>query len=349
MSKQEIAQELNLSMPTVTQNLKELETLNLIEYNGSYQSTGGRKAKKVSFVFDARISIGIELSHDYIRFIAIDLYARVIFKEKMSIEFDNIELYKKKIKSGFKRFIINNSIDYSKVLGVGIAIPGTFVHAGNVTIIEQSPSLKFKSVVAQDLFSGIPFDCSFNNDADAAGFAELWYNKQPRSFIYISIKNGVGGAILLNNKPYYGTNHRAGEIGHMTLVKDGELCACGMKGCFEAYVGQKKLTEKHDCELSVFFRNVDEGIKEYVDTFNEYMDYLAIGINNIRMLFDCDIVIGGEINEYLEKHLDKLKNILEKKNTFYDNADYVKFAHFKSDAAAIGVALVHVEAYLESI
>lgn len=349
MSKQEISQELNLSMPTVTQNLKELEEQGLVEYKGSYESTGGRKAKKVSFVFDAKISIGIELSSGYTRFIAIDLLARVIFEEKIHMELNDIELYKKMLTTGLQSFISKNKLNPDKILGVGITIPGTFVEAGNIIIIEQSPTLKLKSVIAQDLAKDIPFKCIFSNDADAAGFAELWHDKTSRSYIYILLKNGVGGAVLLDNKPFTGNNNRAGEIGHMTLVPGGELCACGKVGCCEAYLKTERLTEKYNCDLTEFFRNVSEGKKDYVETLSEYMNYLAIAINNVRMIFDCDVILGGELNEYLEAHLLELKGNIEQRNTFYDNADFLKFAYFGSNATAIGVALMHVEAYLAGI
>ena len=73
ISKQDIAYQLTLSLPTVSQQLQSLEASGLIERNGSFASTGGRKAQIISCIYDARISIGIEIRLHTLSMAAIDL------------------------------------------------------------------------------------------------------------------------------------------------------------------------------------------------------------------------------------------------------------------------------------
>ena len=72
ISKQDIAYQLTLSLPTVSQQLQSLEASGLIERNGSFASTGGRKAQIISCIYDARISIGIEIRLHTLSMAAID-------------------------------------------------------------------------------------------------------------------------------------------------------------------------------------------------------------------------------------------------------------------------------------
>ena len=72
-SKLEIATELRMSRPTVSQNLQELERLHLIEKNGSFASTGGRRAEAITFVAAAHIALGLEILMDSYEVVAINL------------------------------------------------------------------------------------------------------------------------------------------------------------------------------------------------------------------------------------------------------------------------------------
>ena len=80
ISKQDIAYQLTLSLPTVSQQLQSLEASGLIERNGSFASTGGRKAQIISCIYDARISIGIEIRLHTLSMAAIDLRGTQQFK-----------------------------------------------------------------------------------------------------------------------------------------------------------------------------------------------------------------------------------------------------------------------------
>ena len=87
ISKQEIASELQMSLTTVTQNLKLLETEGMITITGQYQSTGGRKANAYSVVSTAAIAIGIDILKDRLHFVAIDLYGEIIQKKTLIVRF----------------------------------------------------------------------------------------------------------------------------------------------------------------------------------------------------------------------------------------------------------------------
>ncbi|HVH20096.1 MAG TPA: ROK family protein [Myxococcota bacterium] len=91
------------------------------------------------------------------------------------------------------------------------------------------------------------FGCAvaLENDANAAALAE-WQARTPRpaSLVYLTLSTGVGAGLVLDGRLYRGAHDLAGEVGHAPIVWDGELCACGLRGCLEAYVGGAAWTRR---------------------------------------------------------------------------------------------------------
>lgn len=82
---------------------------------------------------------------------------------------------------------------------------------------------------------GIPV--YIDNDAQACALAEkiLGRCKDIKDFVYMTVSNGVGGGIFVNNMLYYGSSGHAGEVGHMVVEENGRQCNCGSRGCLEMY------------------------------------------------------------------------------------------------------------------
>ena len=76
-----------------------------------------------------------------------------------------------------------------------------------------------------------------DNDVNISALAEKYYGvcKQKTDFLWITVSNGIGGGLYLNNSLYRGSIFTAGEIGHFIVEKNGRKCGCGNNGCLEAY------------------------------------------------------------------------------------------------------------------
>ena len=86
-----------------------------------------------------------------------------------------------------------------------------------------------------------------------------------------------------------------------------------------------------------------------MDIWENYLRYLALGINNIRMLFDCKIILGGYVGAYLEPYLEELKKRVIEKNPFEKESDYLKICKVKGEASAMGAALPFVQKVIDQI
>lgn len=343
-TKQNIADSLSLSMPTVSLILKDLEKRGLVMKSGTLKSSGGRKPFVNSLDYGARLSCGIEITQNHLRFVVIDLGENVLFYKKIREPFRYDDEYFKTLAEDLDLFLHENHVDLSKLLGVGIAVPGLVNPKAD--LLEYSPTLQVKDLPIGSLKKYISYPVMLNNEANLAGLAEIWKMDEVESAVFLSVNKGVGGAIIIDNKIYNGINGYSGEFGHMTIVQNGLPCSCGKKGCLEAYCSTKVLTEPNFEDVDDFFAALEMGNQYCKQKWDIYLDYLATGVNNIRTVFDSEIIIGGEVDRYLEKYADIFLEKLLVLESFGGKPDYLHFSRFNEKASAIGAALLQIDSFL---
>lgn len=347
-SKQEIARDLNLSLPTVYQNIAELLDAGLIEYAGAGQSLGGRPAMQLRIVADARVAIGISITGHRLRFTAADLSreetAYKDFTHHLNVEDEH---YAEFVAQQLEIFIDENKIDRSRLLGVGFTLAGIILPEEQTVF--YAPTLYIRNVSLKKLIEAIPYPVYAENDASSGGFAEWFGSNERGSMAFLSLADGVGGAVLVNGDQYTGMNYRSGEFGHMCVEWNGLPCACGRKGCLEAYCNAQRLSGDLGITLEEFFRGLDAGNPDYVRLWEDFLQHLAIGIHNIRMVLDCDIVLGGYFTEFLGPRLPELKAILRETDPFDSECNYVRISRYSKYSSMLGVALYFIRDFLNSI
>jgi len=126
----------------------------------------------------------------------------------------------------------------ASVDALGICTPGPVDHVAGMLI--DPPNLPgLHNAPLRDLLGerlGVPV--CLEHDAKAAALGEFHYGagRGERSMVYIVVGTGVGGAIILEGHLYRGAHNSAGEIGHTMYDPDGDLCACGSRGCVETHL-----------------------------------------------------------------------------------------------------------------
>ena len=130
ISKQDIASELSMSLPTVTQNLNELKEMGLIADTGSFVSTVGRRARAISLVSDAYVGVGLDITRNHISLVMLDLKNNIIKSIRKRMQPSNTVEYCQQLANEVNTFIADCGIEHQKVLGVGITIPGIVVENG---------------------------------------------------------------------------------------------------------------------------------------------------------------------------------------------------------------------------
>lgn len=347
ISKPEIAYQLGISLPTVMQNVKLLQDDGLVEENGLLESTGGRKAVALSCVINARAAIGVDITRNHISVALVNLDGSIAESIREKIPYEDGVTYAKKMGAIVDRLIEQSEVDANKILGMGISVPG--ILSNDQQILLHSHVLQLKNIRCADLVKFCPFPSVLYNDANAAGIAEMWNKDAPESCVYLSLSDSVGGSIILENKLFKGENQRGGEFGHMTIERGGRQCYCGKKGCLDAYCSASILSDLADGNLSDFFKLLKEGNPKTKTAWENYLDYLATAVNNLRMSFDCSVIIGGYVGAYMEDYVGDLERRVAELNTFDEDGSYIRVCSYRTEAAAVGAALLHIAPFLDQI
>ncbi|MDD3168159.1 MAG: ROK family transcriptional regulator [Eubacteriales bacterium] len=347
VSKQDLVRDLGLSLPTISQNLTELFELGLLRYAGKFESSGGRKAKKISIIPDARMVIGVEIKMDHINIVAIDLRADTQPSRRMDNDFEASDSYGKFLAEAIEQYIREKAINPAIILGVGISIPGVLSEDKKNLI--NAPTLKARQVPIEALTKYITHKTFIENDANAGGFAELHSRKDLTALAFLSVSEGVGGSFIFNGVLYNGMNNRGAEFGHMTVVNGGKQCACGKFGCLEAYISTSMLMCGKDRRVETFFERLKAGEASCKTIWEEYLTFLCMGINNIRTIVDCDVILGGTLARYIGEYFEDIKKRLAGIAVFDYNADYLKLSNYTSNASAIGTALRFADEFIRTV
>jgi predicted NBD/HSP70 family sugar kinase len=352
-TKQELALGCELSMPTVTLNLADLGSMDLMETTGVKDSTGGRKARLLSVNSFARYAVGANITAHHISAVLLNLYGEMVSHKRIRIPFANSAEYMQTLSSFIWELIREHGIDKQRILGVGLSMPAIISKDGQT--LAYASVLNFTNGRLQDFSGPIGLNCRFINDATAGGYAELWHNPlfstpgDHRAVVYLSLNNSIGGAFFLDDKEYAGMNQRSSEFGHMTLHPDGKTCYCGKAGCSDAYLRALRLSNPYDGNLAAFFEQLRRGDPDALTLWSEYRADLVRCVNNLRMAYDCQVILGGYVGEYLAPYLGELRELAAEKNTFEKDGDYLFVSTDKLENSAVGAALTWITDYIQTV
>lgn len=256
----------------------------------------------------------------------------------------------------------------ASVCGLGIGAPG--VVDGEKGIVRLSGNLGWENKpLASDLSGALGIPVTLANDANAAAFGEYvcGAGKQYNSIVLITLGTGVGSGIVLNGKLFEGNEGAGAELGHEVIRFGGEKCACGKRGCFEAYAsatalikqtkramekdGQSKLWQLCESDINkvngkTAFDGAAAGDKTAKRVVNNYLRYLSEELANIANTFRPEVIlIGGGISaqgENLTKPLQKRLDKLMLGHGAYAPVR-IKAASLGNDAGLVGVAMLAKE------
>ena len=348
-TKQEISRDLNLSLPTVYQNVEELLHAGYLEYSGARTSSGGRPAMALRVVSSIRYAIGINITADKLRFAATDLSQTEIAYKSVVHGFGvGGDDFNRFLASELELFIDESGISRERILGVGITLAGIILPESNVVL--YAPTLYLNNVSLDSLARAIPYPVHTENDANSGGFAEWTKGAKESSVAFLSLEDGVGGSLFVNGEPYAGNHNRSGEFGHICVERNGRKCACGKQGCLEAYCSAIRLRNDFGADYEEFFEQLKVGNPKACEIWEDYKHHLATGVHNIRMVLDCDVILGGFMAEHMEPYIPEIREILAEEDPFdSENGNYLRSSLHPKYSSIIGVAMNLIREFISGI
>lgn len=347
ISKSRIASSLEMSLPTVTQHLSTLEAEGLIEKQGQMESGIGRKAAAYSIRPEARVSVGVEILPDHITAAALNLYGEIMEKKEARLPFSEKDEYFAALCDMIDELLQDAHASGDAVLGAGIGMQGLVSEDGQRMLYGKI--LDCTGLTIRPLSGRLSCPVRFIHDAECAAELELWRNPELTDVIYLSLGVHLGGAIIMHGQIQRGRTGRTGTVEHMTLVEGGRPCYCGKLGCMECYCSVNAILEEGE-SLSDFFCQLRQGASRQVQRWTEYLDYLAMALNNLHMVLDCTIVLGGHIAPYLIKQdIDALFSRVQDRTAFPEEENFICIGAQENNTIASGAAIPFIRTFLETI
>jgi len=201
--------------------------------------------------------------------------------------------------------------------GVGIAVAGFTSKGGKVYKSPNIPVLD--GVDLRKLLAVEGVRVAVGNDVTLAAYGEWFFDyRQSETLVLIAIGTGLGGGFVAEGEPFFGVCGSSMEVGHHIIVKDGHVCSCGRRGCWEAYCSAYGLERLYrelgggklkDFEIA---RKAREGEDIALQAVENFKDYLLTGLMNMVHIFNPDIlVLGGGVVENLKPLLGDLEEVLK--------------------------------------
>ena len=348
-SKRQIVQDLQMGLSTVSQNLNLLEQDGLIEKNGYFESTGGRKANALQIVSDFRISIGIGILKNMFHITAVDLYGNALYTNTIPFPYSNTPDYYKQVTDKIKEFIATNQYDEEKILGVSIATQG--ITSPDHSTVLYGNIMNNTGMILEDFSRYLPYPCYLEHDSKSAAFLELWKHPELDSAVVFLLNRNLGGAIITNHQIHQGSSMHSGTIEHICINPDGPLCYCGNRGCLETYCSANALEQAAGMNIKDFFSLLREKKSpQLTQIWKDYLHHLAFAMKNLNLIIDAPIIISGYLAPYfLEDDIAYLTKHINVSSPFALNKEQIFVGTNGQYTPAIGAALFYVNQFIHAI
>jgi len=264
--------------------------------------------------------------------------------------------------------IINSIKEGFNIKSIGIGCAGFIDYEKGIVI--KSPNINFlvnyplKKIVEEN----IKIETFIDNDVKMGAIGELFFGEGANSplFIFLTLGTGIGSAIVYKSKLIRGMNNLAGEIGHITLDKEGIFCGCGKRGCFEKissggsikdYViqgikmGRKtKILDKVQNDIKkidtvIIMDLAFENDELCVEAVLNSLQYVGLVVSYLINIFNPDkIIIGGGLTKGLGYFFNKIIDfaMLYSLKIPFENVKIVK-AGLGIEATSIGAGIYGIK------
>ena len=345
-SRRELAESLQLSLPTVDRALRELMRCQLIESGPPRPSTGGRRAYAFAFANSNHVAIGISANRGSLHIRSVNLAGEVSDAIDRVIPQYSGNAYWQRVGN-----IVNDFADaterHATIIATACAAPGILTPDGGMVEFDLATASPDASL--RTLIQTLRRPCTLIRQAEARATAQLWADRTIDDALCIYLDHMVSGAVIVDGAVNSGPNRCNGTIAHMTLVPDGLECRCGRRGCMDAYCSPTTLTEDGE-SLPGFFSVLEQGEPNHRRRLDAWMDHLAQAIAAARSVICGDVILGGQIAQYLDDaDIAGIARRVRERMPFGMDQFAVHAAMPGDEQAAIGAAQSCVGAYVAAL
>jgi len=250
LSRTDIVKKTGLSKSTVSVHTRKLLEMGLIKKAAAEaESAGsvGRNRQLLKFAKNNGYVIAIDLGATSLNVAVCNLDAEIIELKRKDILVNNgPKKIMNQIDQLIEELLQNNNLNQKKIFGIGMGVPGPVEFSKGLPVsppIMPGWHLSPLKKILQEKYNCPVF---IDNDVNvmAVGEKHAGLGRDVSNFIFIKIGTGIGAGIICEDKLYRGSKGCAGDIGHIGLDGEEELCPCGNRGCLEVVAAGPAIAKK---------------------------------------------------------------------------------------------------------
>lgn len=304
LSRAEVSRMTGISRSAVSSLVEELLRDDSLVEDSSHspRSGSGRPATLLRLTADRGTAIGVDIGHRHIRLAVAEHGGEVLAEHTVALDVDRSPDKALDTAAGLVGDLLTEAgLELSAVTGVGLGVPGPVDWRTGRTSSSVLPGWRGRTPAAE-LERRLGVTTHVDNDAFLGALGELRYGaaRGCDDVVYVKVADGVGAGLVLDGRLYRGSSGIAGEIGHVQVREDGQVCRCGNRGCLESQVSVPKLIEllrpAHGDGLGVetvvrLAEEGDAGVNRVLKDAGGIIGQVLAGLCN--MLNPSSVVIGG--------------------------------------------------------
>jgi predicted NBD/HSP70 family sugar kinase len=350
------------SVPTVTKLIGELIDEGFMIDLGKSGTSGGRRPSIYGLNPEAGYFVGVDIRNTHACVAVTDFKGGLIaFKDDIPFKMVANEESIHNIASSIREFISRENIEWNKIMGLGVSIPG---RVNPVTGYSNNYSFDDNRPISRILEEDLGIHIVLENDSRAMTYGEyLGGGLKEKNMLFVNVSWGLGMGIIADGRLYYGTSGFSGEFGHFPLLDNGQMCRCGKLGCLEtgasgsalvrmitdnlAAGGASSLAPKFKAEGKVNLNDIFEAVRNEdtlaIETVEQIGTNLGKGLAGLINIFNPQlVVIGGKVavaaGDYL---MLPIRTAIKRHVLNIANQDTsIKLTKLRQKAAPIGAALL---------
>jgi glucokinase-like ROK family protein len=317
ISRSDIAEELGLTRAGVTIIVNDLLDSGIILETASRSTPSGRPPVVLELNPDYGLVAAIDMGATHLSVAVGDFSARIIQETEQPFRIDNgPEKCLGEVNLALQAIVEKCGIQIKDLSAVGVSVPGPVVtDAGMVMAPPIMPGWD-RFPIRDTLENLWKISVTINNDADLGALGEWAYGagRGEKNLAFIKVGSGIGAGLIIDQQIYVGSTGSAGEIGHLTIDKNGPLCTCGNYGCLEAFASgsaieiqaqklvesgkRTLLTNSHENNITVSdvadaARRGDLAAQEIIKRSGTFIGIAIAGL--INLVNPSTVIIGGGV------------------------------------------------------
>ena len=307
VSRVELARSSGLQPSTVSEIVEQLIQEGWVQEGAVVRGARGRPSTMLS-VNDSLLTFALDIRPDRAIVAVVDLAGRFLLRESI-MTVSTPELSMTRIIQRMRQ--LRAEYPNNRFEGIGVSVPGR-VHPVTQQLL-LAPNLSWIGFdIKKALEDELGLQAEIENDANACLLAECWSGRlaNVQHAVLVAVSEGIGTGILAGGQLHSGYNGLAGEFGHVQVDRNGPMCGCGQRGCWEMVASSRAAVQSYQeisgavsaIDIHTLLRLTEEGEPSAIEAVTRQAVAIGQGLRLIVASLSPEVIlVTGEITSVWER------------------------------------------------